>query len=348
MNYRLIQLDAMRGFAALMVVGFHYTTGYHELYGHPGQLPIELAAGRYGVQLFFIISGFVIFMTLERTEYALDFLVSRFSRLYPAYWASVFLTYIIVSIASLPGRESTLYNAIFNLTMFQQWFRIPHVDGAYWTLTLELSFYAIMLGLFLLRWLNKINAIAIAWLSMMIVVYIVEQHVGWRMPGLIKTTLILEYANLFLAGIIFYKLYRGDNMVHHILMIAACLAVEFIIHGLKSGLICTSFIIMFYGVFILKIKFLNRLLSAKPFVYLGSISYSLYLLHQNIGYVLLRTLYAANLKPVLAIFITCAVSILLASIINMLIDVPARSAIRSFWGNDKAMRDYVSKVFVRE
>ncbi|MCL7422421.1 MAG: acyltransferase [Methylobacter sp.] len=340
MKYRLIQLDAMRGFAALMVVGFHYTTGYHDLYGHPGHLLIEFPDGRYGVQLFFIISGFVIFMTLEKTEDARDFLVSRFSRLYPAYWASVLITYIIVSIASLPGRETTLYETLFNFTMLQQWFRIPHVDGAYWTLTLELSFYALMLGLFLLRCLNRINVIATAWLSMMIAVYIVEQHVDWRVPGLIKTALLLEYANLFLAGIIFYKLYRGDNgsyIVHHILMIAA-LAVEFTLHGLKSGLICTSFIVIFYGVFILKIELLNRLLSAKPFVYLGSISYSLYLLHQNIGYVLLRTLYAANLEPVLAITFTCAVSVLLASIVTMLIDVPARSAIRSFWRNNKAMR----------
>jgi peptidoglycan/LPS O-acetylase OafA/YrhL len=335
---RLVQLDAMRGFAALMVVGFHYTTGYQDLYGHPGRLPIELPLGRHGVQLFFMISGFVIFMTLERTEDFRDFVVSRFARLYPAYWASVFLTYIFVSTASLPGRETTFSEALVNLTMLQHWFRVPHVDGAYWTLTVELSFYAIMLALFLLRCLNRINLVAILWLGLMVVVYKVERSTALRLPDLVKTTLILEYANLFLAGIAFYRLYRADNPLHDKLLISACLAVEFIIHGWKLGLICSVFFGLFYSVFILKIKFLNSLLSARPFVYLGTISYSLYLLHQNIGYVLLRMGYANNLEPVTAIVLTCLVSVLLASFINTVVDIPARAAIRSFWRNSKAMK----------
>ena len=75
-----------------MVVIYHYTTKYQELYGHTGSTLIDLRAGRNGVQLFFAISGFVIFMTLERTKKPLDFIVSRFSRLYPAYWAALLLT----------------------------------------------------------------------------------------------------------------------------------------------------------------------------------------------------------------------------------------------------------------
>jgi len=86
---RLAQLDALRGVAALLVVGFHYTTRFDQLYGHAGEPLLSLPWGHYGVNLFFMISGFVIFMTLERTQRATDFVVSRFSRLYPAYWGAL-------------------------------------------------------------------------------------------------------------------------------------------------------------------------------------------------------------------------------------------------------------------
>ena len=80
---RLLELDALRGIAAMAVMGFHYTTLYSHETGHLGELPFEVRYGNYGVHLFFMISGFVIFMTLERTRTAKDFIVSRFSRLFP-------------------------------------------------------------------------------------------------------------------------------------------------------------------------------------------------------------------------------------------------------------------------
>jgi peptidoglycan/LPS O-acetylase OafA/YrhL len=80
---RLLELDVFRGLAALAVVLFHYTTVYERTYDHHDEMLFDFSLGHYGVQLFFIISGFVIFMTLNRTKSALDFVVSRFSRLYP-------------------------------------------------------------------------------------------------------------------------------------------------------------------------------------------------------------------------------------------------------------------------
>ena len=85
---RMVELDALRGIAAVAVLGYHFTTRYQEQIGHVGGMPVDLLAGKYGVYLFFLISGFVIFMTLERTRTAADFVVSRFSRLFPAYWVS--------------------------------------------------------------------------------------------------------------------------------------------------------------------------------------------------------------------------------------------------------------------
>src|SRR5690348_9141450 len=81
---RIKGLDALRGVAACSVLVFHYTTNYQRVYGHHGAMPFSFPYGPFGVQLFFLISGFVIFMTLEKTSRPSDFVRSRFSRLFPA------------------------------------------------------------------------------------------------------------------------------------------------------------------------------------------------------------------------------------------------------------------------
>ncbi len=83
---RFEELDVLRGVATVAVVVFHYSgqaTRYFTGF------PFHFKLGEHGVQLFFGISGFVIFMTLEKTQRLRDFVVSRFSRLYPAYWTTL-------------------------------------------------------------------------------------------------------------------------------------------------------------------------------------------------------------------------------------------------------------------
>lgn len=145
---RLLELDALRGIAALGVVLFHYMVAFADQYEHASEIFPGFRYfryGKHGVELFFIISGFVIFMSLERTKNSQDFLFGRFSRLYPTYWAAVILSFTIVAIAGLPDLQVDWKIALVNLTMVQGFFNVPHIDGNYWTLELELSFYMIML-----------------------------------------------------------------------------------------------------------------------------------------------------------------------------------------------------------
>lgn len=145
---RLVEIDALRGVAALAVVLFHYTTRFTDLF-KPGTLPaISFPGGHYGVNLFFIISGFVIFMTLDKTQRPLDFVVSRFSRLFPAYWAAIFLTFFICHWLGLPGKLVGAETALANIAMLHGLFGVAHVDGVYWTLEVELLFYCGMLLLY--------------------------------------------------------------------------------------------------------------------------------------------------------------------------------------------------------
>src|SRR3954471_5447882 len=98
---RLVELDALRGVAVLLVVAFHYTARFAEAYPAAGAGAPDFSFGAYGVHLFFIISGFVIIMTVDRSERAADFVVARFSRLFPAYWTAILITSAVLW---LPGR----------------------------------------------------------------------------------------------------------------------------------------------------------------------------------------------------------------------------------------------------
>ena len=86
---RLLELDALRGIAAVGVMLFHYSVIYYKLFPSMTHPLFQFRYGRLSVHLFFIISGFVIFMTLEKTRRPTDFIVSRFSRLFSTYWFSI-------------------------------------------------------------------------------------------------------------------------------------------------------------------------------------------------------------------------------------------------------------------
>ena len=162
---RLNQLDALRGLAAMAVVLFHFSTRFSELYPQAAPQAWSLSMGHLGVNLFFIISGFVIFMTIERTARPTDFVVSRVSRLYPAYWVAILLTFCITHALTLPGKTVPLTTALANGLMFHGFFRVPHVDGVYWTLEVELLFYALILALYVGGRLAKVHRVLLGLLA---------------------------------------------------------------------------------------------------------------------------------------------------------------------------------------
>ena len=96
---RLEELDVLRGLAALAVAGTHYTTMCRDV----GTLDWTFHWGMYGPPLFFVISGFVILMSVRKRPEAVDFLVSRASRIYPTYWLAVPIAFVAFRYFPLPG-----------------------------------------------------------------------------------------------------------------------------------------------------------------------------------------------------------------------------------------------------
>src|SRR6184192_554894 len=152
---RCLELDALRGLAALMVVLFHFTMGRKEA-------GMGFVLGITGVDLFFIISGFVIFMSLTKVKSSTEFIINRISRLYPTYWACVSFTFILIVATSLYHHDKIPFaHYLGNMTMFQYYLGIPNLDGPYWTMIIEMIFYIGILFLFHFNLIKHLNMVGL-------------------------------------------------------------------------------------------------------------------------------------------------------------------------------------------
>lgn len=332
---RVVELDALRGLAAFAVVLYHYTTQYSATYGHITAPILKFPAGNYGVQLFFLISGFVIFMTLEKTKTGMDFVVSRFSRLYPAYWASVCITAAFAYTIGLPDQRLPLTSLLVNFTMFQEALYVRHLDGAYWTLQVELFFYLQMLAWFYLGQLSRIRLIIVGWLvAAMVYSYWMEHnfHLSWT----VEQFFILRHIPFFAIGILFYRIHSSQHKsLVDFALVAACLAVVAITLEPVFAVVALCCTIIFFLFVFNKLRWL----AAQPFVFLGSISYSLYLLHQVIGFDLIWHLeHRFNMNGTVSVALAIGMSIILATGVTRWIEQPAMRWIRDSWRNYKAKK----------
>ncbi|MDP5031438.1 acyltransferase [Paraglaciecola sp.] len=329
---RLLELDGLRGLAALVVVFYHLFFQYNRNYGHSFPIPDFFQYGYYGVHLFFMVSGFVIFWTLTNCKRPFDFIWSRFSRLYPVYWAAVMITFSVVAVIGLEGRESDWFDMLVNLTMLQGYLGVPHVDGVYWTLTLELAFYFWMFVFLVSGQLRRIEYWLCGWVS--IAALLTYYKFSVPISGNVMNFFLLKYVELFVAGICFYKIWSKEASLITYLLISltvVSLAAEYPSH-IVLGLLGL------YCLFYLAVTSRLSILASKVFTFFGVISYSLYLIHQNIGYALINYAYAVELPMALAMPVVLLTCIVLATLLNKLIEVPGSRYLRVLYNNSERLQ----------
>jgi peptidoglycan/LPS O-acetylase OafA/YrhL len=151
---RLGWLDALRGFAALTVAWFHLSPQMIGTERHMALLR-HLDLGKCGVLLFFLVSGYVIPMSLERHGSLRRFWLGRVFRVYPAYLLSAGLTLALVTagVLGLPltARHETLTTVLGHATMMPEFLGVRGIVRVFWTLSYEMTFYLIVAGLFVWR-----------------------------------------------------------------------------------------------------------------------------------------------------------------------------------------------------
>ena len=333
-NRRLLELDSLRGIAAISVLLFHFTMGKPwAAYG--------FKFGVTGVELFFIISGFVIFLTLSKTDKWHQFLVSRFSRLFPTYWTCVTFTFLLKVVHYKYNIWANLPNYLANLTMFQNYLGFADIDGPYWTMLIEMQFYLIMFLLFIFKWLRKIEFIGLVLVLFILFknVYIFV-HYNTLSVFLDKWFSLFNHFPLFFSGIIFYKIkVAGSNKLQYVLL-ALCFLVQlnlFTNTSRSAGFInFTEYSIalsIYFIIFLIYINFGINLICNKVCIFLGFISYCLYLIHQ---YISIEVVIPVSIKYLhLNLFSACLVSLAivlsLAYLITKFIERPAMLYLRSIF-----------------
>ena len=138
----------------------------------------------------------------------------------------------------------------------------------------------------------------------------------------------------FFSGILFYKLkFKADNAKLSHLLIALCAITAIIVdfsveYAVVVGIIFCTFYLFSYG----KLFFI----SIKPLLFLGYISYPLYLIHQNIGYIIILKLKYFHLSEFLRISIAMVIVIILAWLITVYLEKPILNFLRKR-GNSKRL-----------
>jgi len=332
---RYQELDALRGFAALFVVFFHCTMGredYNLLFKY----------GTTGVDLFFIISGFVIFMSLQKITKGVEFVINRVSRLYPTYWACVTYTFIMMTIFSIqkgtfpvPGLLTRYFG---NLTMFQFYLEIADLDPPYWTLIIEMLFYITILGLFQFNLLKYLNAIGISAISIILIATHFFYEVDY-VKAVFTWTPLLAFIPLFFAGTVFYKIYtEKTNLLSKYSILVFCLLSQIKLWpyaGSSNGYISwTEYAVMitlYFIIFTLFVNFKLKFIVNKVTLFFGKISFALYLTHQYVSIGLVIPLFYKNLGMnfwVVVFLINLPLITAVATFITYKIEVPYSKKMR--------------------
>lgn len=307
-SHRLVELDALRFACAVCVMLYHYTFLGYASEEHPSPVQYEAigAVTKYGylaVHFFLVVSGYLVVKSaLAKT--VKEFFISRVTRLYPAYWAAVLGTAISIWVLG-PAVTSKNYSELMhvsptefvvNMTMLQRFLGFNDLDGVYWSLSYELSFYLIIAILVGWGLRNRLDIVLVIWLGY---------------TALVRTTnptqtpafylLIPTYAPLFAAGMLFYLL---QNKLYARWKLYALLAFSYglclrsalaeatshsqMFHTALSPTIISLVITVIFLTFLLLINRKLKLPQWPVFSLGGSLTYPLYLLHCNIGYLLFQ------------------------------------------------------------
>jgi len=293
-------IDGLRGIAAMMVVIFHLHENIRDSISSwfPQFLSLMISHGTIGVQIFFVISGFVIAYSVGDKHIDLKFIgkfaLRRSIRLDPPYWVSMILAIFLIYLSTvlfsdihreLPSTKTILAHLIY----LQDILGYGNIIYVYWTLCLEVQFYLFLVALLSLsQKLNHIHSTRLAlqswWVKLLFFVlgllsianyfdlYTIE----------IEHTFLPYWHNFFLGALACWCILGWLKPLYFLVFwfILLVFAVYFQFELNAVTTLITGMAVFIAGIY-------NRLpdiFSSRPYQYLGKISYSLYLLHPIIGW----------------------------------------------------------------
>jgi len=298
---RVNEIDLLRFIAALAVLFYHYAfRGFAADARSSMPYPLLEPVAKYGhlgVELFFLISGFVILMTASRGSLK-AFAVSRFVRLYPAFWTCCTLTFLAILAIGAPRYSATLPQFLVNMTMLSKFVGVPSIDGVYWSLFIELQFYAMVAVVVALGWIGRAPLILALWLVASIALE--------AFPiGPLRALLITAYSAYFIGGAACYLIWSHGISAGRLAIVAGSLALALYqsLDALPrfeqrfstdmSAEVVAAIVIGCFAVMLLVATGRSGWFGRRRWLAAGVVTYPLYLLHPNIGYMVFNLAWPA-------------------------------------------------------
>ena len=314
-NQQVPILDSLRAVAALSVCLFHFITGPVNFVTNESVLH-TFHYGAYGVQLFFVISGFIIPWSISNYHYEIKnyfkFLFKRFLRLEPPYIASILLALLLLFVRGFFTDVPDPRAISINQVLLHIGYLIPFTDykwvlDVYWTLAIEFQFYLFM-GLFyfvivsgkpLVRIIAYICVLSLAFVG-------TEKFLFYWLPVFLLGNLLFLFLTNRIKKLEFYS-FGGIVFVFIFLFLPA--------PTLYSCLLAVGSILFLFN---LSIPILN---------WIGKISYSIYLTHAIIGTTIINMLihHANNTATKIGLVIVgLGVSILFSYVMYLVVEKPSK------------------------
>ena len=322
--HRFNEIDLLRGIACAAVVVFHYLSRAPRAnwISHASFPAIDAVAryGYLGVHLFFVISGFVILMSAQGAS-PREFVASRVARLFPALWVAATITAGTAWLLAEPRFAISLPHYLVNLTLLPHWFGVPYVDGAYWSLAVELHFYIYVWLALRLKQMHRLEWLLVGWLC-------VSGLNAFRPAWPLEFWLDAKWAPLFVAGGTFFLIRtRGLTRLRGAMLFASwALAVLYVVRNsvLDSGTspwICAGVITAIFAIF-LAIAFDRwRMASSRLTKIAGALTYPVYLVHEYFGCMLYGVLRGVIDNTPIVLGITTLVVVVISWTIHRYVEI---------------------------
>ena len=344
---RLRALDGLRMIAALMVCMYHYGGRDGDITSAWGETPKHIfphlagpfSYGPLGVQIFFIISGFVISLSgWGRT--LKDFTISRVTRLYPAYWAALILVTGIFAIAGYKTVSQTDF--ITNFTMLQMPAGADRVLGVCWTLWAEMRFY-LLFALFVV-WPGATRQRVLVFCALWTAGAL---YAGSSKQPFLELVLMPNYAPFFVGGMGLYLIYRfgHDALSWGVVLVGFLLGQRYAVQDLVAPAKMHVFhhrsptiviIIVALGFLAVAAVTLVPWISRINWRWLttaGALTYPFYLVHEHLGWVAIDKLtHHTDLSPMAVLCVSAGSMLVLAWLINRLIEKPFAPRLKRLLG----------------
>jgi peptidoglycan/LPS O-acetylase OafA/YrhL len=346
---KIEQLTFTRFFAAVCIVIFHFVTNVSPL--QFDTLQAFFSNANVFVNYFFILSGFVMVVAyggagLQRIGYTTYYL-NRFARIYPLYILS------LAAVVVITWHQSKIIDVVLQLTLLHAW--VPghamKLNAPGWSLSAEAFFYLAFPVLF--------NHLYKRWSFKAVVAIIALFSISCLTPYLLKNSSffkelpetsqdIIHYIPLgrfseFLAGnilgLLFLKVPEKHFGNYDLLVLAAFI---FICICLTNG-IWTPFVSALFLVFILALSLTRggvtqRVLSSKPLVFLGEISYGIYILQVPVSMAVHHFVKKLPISKTVELIIIVIFLMITSAATYYLIEQPIKQRIRNWYGTNKQKR----------